>query len=148
MKTDAALFADVYGGRIGRLWRLGEGDAGECERAVSVAFDPDLSQVRGDIAFREEDHPELEPSGMGAIRQAAAVALEPLRAGGALRVRGFVIRALGDDRAAAALIAVYVLWDDTPRAMQSGYAAVGVAPGRAPLAVFDRPPTSAWAPRL
>ncbi|WP_195908663.1 hypothetical protein [Novosphingobium sp. Gsoil 351] len=146
--TDAALFADLYDGRIGRLWRLGAGHPGKLERAVSVAFDPDLRQDRGEVAFRAEDHPELVTESAAALRSAASAALQTLARDGALRVRGFVTRAFGNGTAAAALVAVYVLSDDAPRRLLRGYAAIGVAPGQEPAIVIDLPPSGAWTPRL
>ena len=56
------LYADLYEGRIARLWCLG---ARRLPRvivpAISVPFDPDLAQARGAYAFAASDHPELAP---------------------------------------------------------------------------------------
>ena len=144
-----ALVADLYDGRIGRLWRLGPGDAGEPERSVDLAFDPDMHQSRGALFFCREDHPTLEDDAVGPLRDALGDAIEGARAAGALRVRGFAIRALGDGNAAAALLALYSLGDGAVRESRLAYAAVAIARGRAaPIIVYDAPPPRAWSPRL
>jgi len=145
---DCALVADLYDGRVGRLWRLGPGDAGEREPRVDVAFDPDLSQARGDVLFRREDHPDLDDAASVGLVETASAALALRRAASALRVRGFVVRAFGSGELAAALLAVYTLSDGSPRSSQFGYAALAWGEDREPLVVFDALTPCPWNPRL
>lgn len=148
--STGALVADVYDGRLGRLWRLGPGETGECapEPRVDVAFDPDLRQARGEVLFRPEDHPDLEEAARAGLLEAASQMLADRRADGALRARGFVVRAFGASHGAAALVAVHTLSSGSPRAAELRYAALGWARGREPLIVLDPAPPAPWTPRL
>lgn len=142
-----ALVADLYDGRIGRLWRLGPGDAPEMEPTVAVAFDPDLRQTRGDVYWRPEDHPELALSRHPAIEQAGRDLLarpdgEPLH-----RARTFVVRAFGDEEAVA-LYAVHRLSGGAVRTAGFGYAVAGwSAEGKRWLVQDQRRPV-AWTSHL
>lgn len=145
---DAALFADLYDGRIGRLWRLGAGSSPPAERAVAVAFDPDLRQVRGDVAFSAADHPDLAVGTQDAIVAAGNALLaghdgQPLH-----RIRAYVVRAfsVGDD--AVALYALHRLTAETPRRAGFGYAVAQVGAGAPPLLVIDPWSPAEWTPRL
>lgn len=111
-----ALFAELTGDNIARLWRLGSGAPGAAEAAVAVAFDPDLSQSHGAVMFAPCDHPAL--AGDAAERVVAAATA--LTCDPALRTRVFVIRASGDSKQGAALYAVYRLEGSGP--LKSGFA--------------------------
>ena len=96
---DAALVADLYEGRIGRLWRIGSGEPPEAEPFVAVAFDPDLRQERGHVHFRAEDHPDLPGDGREALLAAGRTLID---VPGAHRARAFAARAFGEGGRAAA----------------------------------------------
>ncbi len=111
-----AIFADLYGDDIARIWRLGVGQPAVGEPAIGVPFDPDLWQSRRDVAMRREDHPALSDEGAVAVE---AIGRELARkwdsdsGPGDYRVRPFLLRAFsaGDsagDRGAA-LFSVYRL---------------------------------------
>ena len=101
-----AVFADVYGPHIGRLWRVGQVDPGSGEPAVSVAFDPDLAQARAAVLFAASDHPELAGD---AVEHVDAAGRAIIADAGFFRARAFVVRAFGDARRGVALFAVHSL---------------------------------------
>jgi len=102
-----AIFADLAEGGIARLWRLGEGAPTVPERAVAVAFDPDLSQARGDVLMAASDHPALAADAVDRVVAAGQALVADARPGPTLRVRAFVVRAFGTAGEGAALFAVY-----------------------------------------
>ena len=109
---DAALFADLHGERIARIWRLGPGEPREPEPAIGVAFDTDLVQSRRDVALRPEDHPRLAPDAVGAVTAIGrdiAHGWMPERGLPNWRTRPFLLRAFSDGDRSAALFAVYRL---------------------------------------
>ena len=114
---DQALFADLYDGNIGRLWRAGRPAPHAPEPFVLVPFDPDLRQARGDIEFAASDHPGLDPAAEARVRDSglAILAHDPA----AWRSRAFCLRAFGTAAAGAALFAVYRM--TAGRARQSGF---------------------------
>jgi hypothetical protein len=146
---DTALFADLYGENIARIWRLGDGRPVAAEPGVSVAFDPDLSQVRGDVFFNRSDHPELAEDCVDAAMASGHRVLIDVAA---YRARAFAIRAFGTARSFAVLFAVYRLSGDGMRT--SGFsmaAAVGdlngvrcITDAVGQAAVEVRP----WTPRI
>jgi hypothetical protein len=146
---DGALVADIYHGRIGRLWRTGPGIAAPVEPAVDVAFDPDMHQLRGGLYFRAEDHPELDPSSAERVRSAGEAHLDAVRRTGKLRVRGYVVRAFASPVGAAALIAVHSLGNETQRSADLSYAVVGLGAGdEKARAVSGEEQPREWTPRL
>ncbi len=109
---DNALFADLYGDDIGRIWRLGSGEPAVAEPAIGVPFDPDLWQARRDVALRREDHPALSDAGavaVEAIGRDLARAWDGAGGQGDYRVRPFLLRAFSAGDTGAALFAVYRL---------------------------------------
>lgn len=144
---DSLLFADLYDGRIGRLWRLGPGETPALEPAVSVAFDPDLRQPRGGVYARAEDHPLLAPAHFPAI-EAAATGLIAAPAGARQhRARAFLVRAFSNGERAAALFAVYRLTGGEVRSSGFGFEAVALVEG-SPRIVKHKPVSAPWTPRL
>lgn len=145
---DAALFADLYDGRIGRLWRLGPGSPPPGEPAVAVAFDADLQQARGGMAFRAADHPDLDAAAQEAVVAAGNALLGGEHVPPLYRIRAFVARAFsaGDD--AVGLYALHRLTAETPRRAGFGYAVAQIGAGAAPLLVVDRWSPADWTPRL
>jgi len=115
-----AVFADLYDGNIGRLWRAGRPAPHAPEPFVAVPFDPDLRQTRGDIEFAASDHPGLASDAVPRVREAGLdiLARDPT----AWRSRGFCIRAFGTAGHGAALFAVYRMSSDRVRASGFGYA--------------------------
>lgn len=143
-----ALVADLYDGRIGRMWRVEPGLSLAAEPAVDVAFDPDLRQERGDLSFRAEDHPELDARAAERIVTAARDLVEGLRKDGRLRVRGFVVRAFGGPDGAAALIALFTMGNGAQRSAAFSYAALGIGPGGRIVSVLEDVTEREWTPRL
>lgn len=141
---EGALVADVYDGRIGRLWRIGDGEAPEPEPAVSVAFDPDLRQSRGDVLIEATDHPDLAADALPEVIAAghallASDAPPPLH-----RARAFCVRAFTAASETAALFAVHRLTGGAVRGGGFGYAAVMIGGA----SVADHAPDRPWTPRL
>lgn len=139
---DGALVADLYDGRIGRLWRVGDGSSPEPEPEVSVAFDPDLRQQRGDILMRADDHPELtDVIGVVAAgkKLLTAASSQPLH-----RARAFAVRAFTGEKGTAALFAVHRLTGGATRSGGFAFAAAIVGG----LFVADHAPKRPWTPRL
>ncbi len=120
---DMALVADLYGTNIARLWRLGGGGHRDAEREISVVFDPDLAQARGEVFFAASDHPQLSVDAADQVRLAGrtiARADDPDDDHSTYRTRAFVIRAFGNAVEGVALFAVYRLTGDPVR--ESGFA--------------------------
>ena len=146
---DDALIADVYAGRIGRLWRVGKGVALPQEPGIDVAFDPDMHQQRGDVQFRAEDHPELSLAGAERVLDAARAHVGQLRRAGALRSRAFVVRAFGNEEATAALLAVHTMGNETSRTAGFSYAILAVGPqDTSARRVSDETRPRPWSPRF
>ncbi len=141
---NGALIADLYDGRIGRLWRIGEGHAPPPEPAVSVAFDPDLRQARGDISIDPADHPELAADMLGDVVAAGHALLMEGAPKPIHRARAFCVRAFSGTNGTAALFAVHCLTGGAVRSGGFGYAAVRIGGA----SVADHAPDIAWTPRL
>lgn len=121
--NDTALVADLHGSNIARLWRLGGGEHLDAEREISVAFDPDLAQARGDVFFAASDNPQLRTDAADKVRLAGrtiARADDLEDDHNAYRTRAFAIRAFGSAVEGVALFAVYRLTGDPVR--DSGFA--------------------------
>lgn len=106
---EQAIFADLYNGYVGRLWRLGGGETdAEAEAGLVVAVDAKLSQLREGVALSPGDHPELDPAALPALRElAASVAkMNPCGGGALIDGRAFVVRAFTEGDRGAALLAV------------------------------------------
>ncbi len=117
-----AIIADLSGDNIARMWRVGPGPAILPEPGVSVVFDPDLAQARGNVFFAASDHPALAVD-------AADRALEAGRAitrddNKSYRTRAFAVRAFGTAIEGVALFAVYRLTGAPVRT--SGFAMAAV----------------------
>ena len=146
---DRALVADLYNGRIGRMWRVGGGLEVSPEQAIDVAFDADMSQQRGDLNFRSEDHPNLDPAAAERLLAAGRDLIEQVRSEGKLRVRGFVLRAFGDSQASAALLSLFTLGNETQRSAAFSYAVVGIGPNASDIrTVRDQSQPRSWTPRF
>jgi hypothetical protein len=142
-----ALVADLYDGKVGRLWRVGGVAARPPEPALDVAFDPDLHQLRGQLLFRLEDHPDLDAGAVEPLLAAARGLVEEIQADGKLRVRAFALRAFGDAKGSAALLSLHTLGNEATRTASFSYAVIGLGPDGV-LAVRDDLPARAWSPRL
>ena len=146
---DDALIADVYDGRVGRLWRVGKGVTLPHEPVIDVSFDPDMRQQRGDVLFRAEDHSELSSAGAEAVLEAARAHVGQLHRAGALRSRAFVVRAFGTEDATAALLAVYTLGNETSRTAGFAYAILAAGPqDSSARMVSDQTRPRPWSPRF
>jgi len=117
---DQAIFADLYDGNIGRLWRAGRSAPHAPEPFVAVPFDPDLRQARGDVEFAASDHPGLAQDAAALVRSAGLkiLARDPT----AWRSRAFCIRAFGTTTRGAALFALYRMSSERIRASGFGFA--------------------------
>ena len=120
---DLALFADVYGDNLGRIWRVGKGRRVEPEPALAVPFDPDLSQARGDVQLRAEDHAFLPGVAAELLRAWVRVELGGIADEGGLRTRAFLLRAFADGDEGAALFAVHHLGPGPVRTAHLHYVA-------------------------
>ncbi len=120
LNGEEAVFADLYGDVVGRLWRVGGPAFALHEPGVSVAFDPDLAQACGDVAFGASDHPALAPDAAGWVMQGGR---EIVDAAPAFRARAFVLRAFGSTTRGAALYAVHRLGPDAVRSGGFSHAA-------------------------
>lgn len=121
--AEAAIIADLYGGNVARLWRLGGGEPADTEAGISVSFDPDLTQASGDVLFAATDHPELATDAVDFVQRAGRKLLQTRheeRGKRAYRARAFVVRAFGDATSGVVLFAVYRLTGDAVR--ESGFA--------------------------
>jgi len=144
-----AIVADLYDGRIGRLWRVGEELEEDPEAAIDVAFDTDLRQERGALNFRAEDHPDLHSAAAENLLLAAADLVEKVRIGGKLRVRAFVLRAFGSPDSSAALISLFTLDNETTRSASFAYAVVGTSSNaQKPIIIYQPTQARSWTPRL
>ncbi len=115
-----ALIADLYGDIIARIWRLGDGAPSDGEAGVSVVFDPDLAQARGDVFLSSSDHPALAAD---AVARAAEMGRAIIR-DDSYRARAFAIRAFGTAAEGVALFAIYRLMGKPART--SGFAMAAV----------------------
>ena len=146
---DRALIADLYDGRIGRLWRVGDKSNPPAEAAVHVAFDADMRQERGEVLrFRQEDHPDLPDSAVSGLLEACHVLIEKRRSAGALRVRGFIVRAFGTIEESVALLALFSLDDAQQRSATFDYAVVARTSSGDTKIVEDPEQPGMWTPRL
>lgn len=120
-----AVFADLFGNRIGRLWRVGQADPGTPEPAVAVAFDTDLRQARADVFIDAADHPALNRGGADratALGRGLVGDMAPeFRA---FRARAFTVRAFGNGDAGCALFAIHALSPNPVRTPYLAFAAV------------------------
>ena len=144
-----ALIADIFDGRIGRLWRVGRGVEFPSEPAVDVAFDPDMRQQRGDLYFRAEDHPELDAAAAEPVLAAARAHVDAVRRARRLRARAFFIRAFGGEKSSAAVLAMYTMTNEVSRSATFSYAIVGIGAGEVPVRVVsEQIQPRGWTPRL
>lgn len=147
-----ALVADVYDGRLGRLWRLGPGHPSAPEPQVDVPFDVDCHQTRGDVVWQPSDHPELAPAHHAGVVAAGRQAIDG--DGGELpayRARAFVLRAFGEAGTCAALFALYRISGGETRTGRFGYVAARVGSGRTVLVGDPTGPGAGaafWRPRI
>jgi hypothetical protein len=116
-----AMIADLAGENITRIWRVGPGAPVLPEAGVSVVFDPDLTQARGDVFFCAGDHRALPAD---AADRVEAIGRDLARSDEGARARAFAIRAFGSAHEGAALFALYRLSGDPVRACGFVHAAV------------------------
>ena len=144
----AALFADLYDERIGRIWRTGNGVPPVAEPVIGVAFDPDMRQQRGDVLLRAEDHPGLDADCAEALVAAARRIVESCVADGAYRARAFVVRAFSAEAGPVALCAIHQLGDGPVRSSGFAYAVLATGPEGDDRVVIDQTGSGEWCPRL
>lgn len=149
MAGDCAVVADLYNGRIGRLWRIGGEIEHPSENAIDVAFDADMRQERGALNFRAEDHPALDSGAADRLLSSANDLIENMRREGNLRVRGFFVRAFSDSKSSAALLSLFSLDNKSSRSASFRYAVVGNAgSGDEIRVVRDQSKPRGWTPRF
>lgn len=125
-EAEHALVADLHGADIARIWRLGPGEPAMGEPAISVPFDPDLWQSRGDVLFRREDHPALSENGAAAVEEIGRDLARKWTSGrrpGDYRVRPFVLRAFSTGERGAILFAIHRLGQLAQRSAGFSFAA-------------------------
>ena len=144
----AGLVADLYDGRIGRLWRVGDGNDKSREVAVDVAFDADMHQTRGLVSFRREDHPSLADDSVDPLLEGVKEVIARPGSGGALRSRGFVVRAFGGRSGAVALVSLFALSNRASRSASTNYAIVTLNANGEKASVVGTAPPTVWTPRL
>ena len=152
-----AFFADLYDGRIGRLWRVGPhfGQRIARDPGISVAFDPRLSQMAEPVALRAEDHPGLESTAVAplttALRQLAHAGVDSA-SGSAARRTVFVLRACSQGTHCAALVSLHELTTDESRTSAFRFAAVFLqyAGGEVVhiVTALDDTVVAPWSPRI
>jgi hypothetical protein len=144
-----AIIADVYNGRIGRLWRIGGLDQSTDERRLHVAFDVDMAQARPQsLLFRQDDHPELPLDETAELLTDCEAFIDGRRRSGNLRARGFVVRAFGDQTTRAALLSLFTLSDKHERSASFDFAVVARTADGETRCVFGEPNPGLWTPRL
>jgi hypothetical protein len=128
---DRVLFADLAGDHIMRLWRLGPGEPAAAGAQISVPFDPDMTQARGDVILRGADHPALATSDVAALGTAGSELARGwimCDSAPAMRARAFCVRAFSTGDEAVGLFAVYGLSGSDQR--QAGFVHALVVTGR------------------
>jgi hypothetical protein len=119
-----AIIADLYGDNIGRLWRMGQVDAGVPEPAVSVAFDTDLKQARADVFASAAEHPALSPDAIERVMTLGRTLVHDTSVEFAtFRARAFALRAFGSQAHGCVLFAVHSLAPNPTRTPHLGFAA-------------------------
>lgn len=108
---DRALVADMAGGHVARLWRLGDDPVLPREPALSVPFDVDLAQAGAGVAFAASDHPRLDAAHAGILLEAGQAVSRRWRASDGmapLHARPICLRAFSAGNTVIALFAVHV----------------------------------------
>jgi hypothetical protein len=103
LEANSAVFADLWAGNIARIWLLSEGEPETGEAGISVPFDPDQTQARGDVFFALSDHPGLSADAAERVRSAGRALVDAYPH--SMRTRAFAIRAFGTVSRGAALFA-------------------------------------------
>lgn len=109
IEKDKALVADASGDVVTRVWRMDKGAPLQSEPSVSVPFDPDLSQARGDLNWCASDHPHSDPGILGRLAE-AGIELARATEGAEnepYRTRTFLIRAFSEGEEGVGLFAVH-----------------------------------------
>ena len=157
---DKAVFADVYDGRVARIWVLGGDLLGPAELVVSVPHDLDLSQCEADVFFDPADHPHLEAGDATILAQTAAALARPEAGLGAglpgFSRRMFVVRAFSaSGRVATLMICAGALDGSSRKPFSVGVALVvdSTQPASTGTVVIDRAELlrcreRPWTPRL
>lgn len=122
--SNSALIADLFDGRVGRLWRVGDGSPPQPEPRLSVAFDADLRQARGDVTLRPEDHPELARDRIAELITVGTELSRSQQSMPTYRARAFALRAFSSGPRTAALFAIYLVTSGPVRQSTWGNAAV------------------------
>ncbi|MFN3817584.1 hypothetical protein [Blastomonas sp.] len=108
---DRALVADLAGGHVARLWRLGDDPVLPREPELSVPFDVDLAQAGAGVAFAASDHPRLDAAHAGILLEAGQTVSRSCRASDGmapLHARPICLRAFSAGNTVIALFAVHV----------------------------------------
>ncbi|MGB7419832.1 MAG: hypothetical protein WA918_11690 [Erythrobacter sp.] len=149
VSDSTALLADLYGGRIGRVWRIGDEVEEEHEPVLHVAFDTDMDQGRSAaVHFRPEDHPDLSAHWREKVLGQIEELIADQRRAGALRTRAFVIRAWGNEAGAVALVSLFSLSSTSQRSANMAYAVVASDCDGRKFAVIAKTSAGDWTPRL
>ena len=107
-----------------------------------------MSQERGDVSFRAEDHLSLDPEVAERLVAESRNLVEQLRLEGRLRVRAFIVRAFADRSGSAALIALFTLGNETQRRAAFSHAVVAIGPEGKARTIPDKTEPRDWTPRF
>ena len=151
------FFADTYNEQIGRLWRVGPASAEPMTSvpAVSVPFDPRLSQVSPRVAFNAADHPELDSAAVSHINTVVDELCDiqnETAPDNSPRRTAFVIRAVSSGSKCAVLLQMHELTTDPVRRSYFRLAAVFFRFADTQVvhsvACLDEAVGSDWTPRI
>ena len=124
-----AFFADTFDDQIGRLWRIGPAAVvpASTDPAISVAFDPLLSQTPDRVACDLRDHRGLSEAALPHLRSVAEMLCNRVfdpESDRTTRRSAFVRRAIDQNGCGAALLAVHELSTDPQR--QKGFRSAAI----------------------
>ena len=125
LAAEGAVFADLADGRIARLWRIGAPPPAPTGQTIAVPFDPDLAQVRRDVAFDPADFPGLSPDAARIVTDSGRSLARAWRPPAGDGTRAIVIRAFETATEVASLFAIIRAGDGPTPAF--GYA-IAVTP--------------------
>ncbi len=149
-----ALFAELSGAHVARLWRLGPGEPLDVEPAISVPCDADLIQACGGLMLDPSDHPDLAAADVARLEAAGPDIAGAWRGGespGVLRARSFCLRAFSTGGAVAGLFGVSIVAGASTRISGFVHAAAVIEGGTLIVpdaAGWDALQRSVWQPRV
>lgn len=101
LDAGSALCADVWDGRLARVWRLGREPHDKRPQLLDIPSDPRLDQAGAALRFAPEDHPDLQAADVARLAEAVS---DWRDAGLPIRIAPLVLRAASGEAGCAALI--------------------------------------------